>query len=120
VISKDIELLGLGERRCAFHLDGHGRAVRQVGPEFSLKVMITSWWGFNLFLPTVNFRYFHFWFIAHLSSCGSGVTTIHDLLNLRGKTNLKNKLELVNKALLSYHISTESINIPSMEFFLDR
>jgi hypothetical protein len=64
---------------------------------------------FNLFLPTVNFRYFHFWFIAHLSCCGSGVTTIHDLLNLRGKTNLKNKVELVNKALLSYHISKESI-----------
>jgi hypothetical protein len=34
VVSKDIELFGPGERRCTSHLDGRGRAVRQVGPEF--------------------------------------------------------------------------------------
>jgi hypothetical protein len=57
----------------------------------------------------MDFRYFHFWFIAHFSCCGSGVTNIYDSLYLRDKTNLKNRVELVNKALLSYQKSKDSI-----------
>jgi hypothetical protein len=40
----------------------------------------------------------------------SGVTTNHDSLNLRRKTNLSNRVELVNKALLSYQKSKDSID----------
>jgi hypothetical protein len=42
MVSKDIELFSPGERRCSFHLDARGRAVMQVGPEFSVGVRISS------------------------------------------------------------------------------
>jgi hypothetical protein len=47
---------------------------------------------------------------VHLTSFGSGVTSIYDSLKLRDKTNLKNRVDLVKIALLSYQKSKDSID----------
>jgi hypothetical protein len=86
--------------------------------------------GLNLFLPTVDFRVFGFWFIYHLSRGGSGVTNSYDWLTLRGMTDLSKSRGLVNKALFTLFIDLAStmravpiiliFHMPNFRNFLNR